>query len=83
MVFIVFLIAAVILAIEAHKKKIVSGEEGIIGKEGVVMRVIDKQLFVRVEGELWEATSTSPLKPGTPIRVTGIHGLILKIKGIE
>jgi membrane-bound serine protease (ClpP class) len=65
------------LVIKAHKRKVVTGKEGLIGKEGIVISVANQQLIVRVEGELWEARATTAIGVDARVRVTGIHGLIL------
>jgi len=35
---------------------------------------------VFIEGELWNAVSTTPVAAGQPVEVTGINGLTLQVK---
>jgi membrane-bound serine protease (ClpP class) len=77
-----FFFVVLTLAIRSHKKAIVTGQEGLIGERGTVVSVMNKQIIVRVMGELWEATSPTMLYPGQAIVVTKINGLQLEVKVI-
>lgn len=68
------------MAIRAHKKHVVTGNEGMLGSDGVVVSVEDSEVFVRVMGEIWSATSQDQLQPGQHVTVTETHGLTLKVK---
>lgn len=78
-----FIFIIISLAIKSHKKKIVSGREGLIGKEGVILSVMNRQIVVRVMGEIWEARSSHMLNEGDRISVTDINGLMLTVEPIE
>ncbi len=71
------------LALKSHKKKIVTGQEGLVGSEGIVLSVMNKQIVVRVLGEIWEAQSTLPLNPGDKIRVIRVQGLVLFVEPLR
>lgn len=71
------------LAIRSHKKAVVTGKEGLIGTEGVVIGVVDNQIVVRILGEIWEARCKTPVEEGEKIKVTGNDGLTLLIKPIQ
>ena len=75
-----FIFIIISLAIKSHKGKIVSGREGLIGKEGIVLSVMNQQVVVRVMGEIWEARSSQMLNEGDAIKVSGINGLILMVE---
>jgi membrane-bound serine protease (ClpP class) len=77
---IVFFFILLTLAIRSHKKAIVTGREGLIGSEGIVLSVTNEQVMVRVLGEIWEARATTPLTRGQAINVVNINGLILKVE---
>lgn len=66
------------LAWRARAQKGVSGAEGMIGKQGLV---VDRNglLWVQVEGELWHFNSTEPLQAGQKVEVIGLQGLILQV----
>lgn len=67
------------LAFKSHKKNIVSGQEGLIGAEGIVLNITDDKMIVRVLGEIWNATSDTPLHSGQKIKVTKVNGLVLTV----
>ena len=68
------------LAIRSHKKAVVTGAEGLIGSEGMVINTMNEQVIVRVLGEIWEAKSKTPLSPGQKIKVIRVRGLILIVE---
>ena len=58
----------------------------IIGKKGIVVEDIDNIDYsgkVKVNGELWSATSSEDLKKGTRIIVTEVDGVKLKVEPSE
>lgn len=71
------------LAIASYKKAIVTGREGLIGTEGVVMNAVNEHALVRVLGEIWEAKSNEPLQSGQVVKVTNVHGLTLTVKSVK
>ncbi len=70
------------LAIKSHKRAVITGKEGIIGSEGVVLSVMNEQVIVRVLGEIWEARSNVMLERDQRIKVTAIKGLQLLVEPI-
>ncbi len=77
----VFFLVIVKKGISALGKKPVTGAEGLVGEEGVVIDVQEGNLFkVFVHGEIWNARSSEPLKRGDRIKVVGTKGLLLKVK---
>jgi len=77
---IIFFLVIITLALRSHRKKIVSGREGLLGCEGMVLSVMNDQIVVRVMGEIWDANSSQHLNPGDKIKVIKIEGLVLKIE---
>ncbi len=63
-------------AIRAHRRKVATGREGIIGAIGEVR----EGGMVFVEGELWSIISDQPLKTGDKIEVTAVAGMRLRVK---
>jgi membrane-bound serine protease (ClpP class) len=63
-------------AIRAHRRKVTTGREGIIGAIGEVR----EGGLVFVEGELWRIISDQPLKTGDKIEVTAVAGMRLRVK---
>lgn len=78
-----FIFIIMTVAIKSHKHKIVSGTEGLIGSEGVVLSVMNEQTVVRVLGEIWDAKSSIPLNPGDKIKVMQVTGLVLIVEPVS
>lgn len=76
----VFFFILLNLAIRSHKKAVITGKEGLIGAEGVVLSVMNEQVVVQVFGEIWEAHSSQMLNEGDKVRVVGSDGLRLKVE---
>jgi membrane-bound serine protease (ClpP class) len=55
---IAFFFAIITLALRSHKKAIITGREGLVGREGIVLSIMNEQIMVCVLGERWEATSS-------------------------
>ncbi len=73
----IFLLRLVILA---RRRKAVTGEQGMLGLEGVAFTDIQPTGKVYVRGEYWNATSDEPLAKGCPVVVVGLDGLNLKVR---
>lgn len=63
-------------AIRAHRRKVSTGREGIIGAEGEVR----EGGMVFVEGELWRVECQQPLQTGDKVRVKAVDGMRLKVE---
>jgi membrane-bound serine protease (ClpP class) len=58
-----------------------AGKETMLGKTVPALTRIDNRAGkVFVEGEYWNAASDTPIEPGTPVQITGLDGLTLKVK---
>lgn len=74
--------------IKAHKKKIKTGEEGLIGEVGEVTYEIDKVNggVVKLKGELWNSVldrnETENIPHGKKVKVTSVENLTLRVKVI-
>jgi len=70
------------LALDSQRRPPVTGAEGLIGAEGRALSPIapDAAGQVAVHGEIWHATSTSPIDPGRPVRVRAVSGLTLHVE---
>jgi membrane-bound serine protease (ClpP class) len=76
----VFLVRLVLLS---HRRKAVTGEQGMIGEVGVAVSGIHDNGKVLVHGEYWNASSTAPISAGERIRVVNVHGLKVKVEAAE
>jgi membrane-bound serine protease (ClpP class) len=56
--------------------------EGLMGRKGEAKTVIEDEGSVQVAGELWSARSTSPVAPGTPVKVVGRDGFFLIVEQV-
>ena len=76
--FFVFVVGA---GLKAQKRKVETGEQGMIGAEGIVVTPLNPNGQVRVQGEIWGAESVEgKIMKDSKITVTEIHGLLLKVK---
>lgn len=77
------------LVARTMKSPVKTGEEGLVGKEGVVRKTITPSEAgkVFVFGEYWNATSDVTIEEGTRVRVTNHHGMMLVVvplyKGVK
>jgi len=73
----VFLVRLVYLS---HKKKSITGPEGMIGEVGVAKTDIQNEGKVLVHGEYWTASSARPIPAGSKVRVVKVQGLKLEVE---
>jgi len=58
----------------------VTGPDAIVGSTGTVETIMQTEVYVRVQGELWKASCPgSGLKAGDEVIVTAIDGLSLTV----
>jgi membrane-bound serine protease (ClpP class) len=67
----------------SFRSPVVSGMEQMVGSTAVVQEGFDREGHVFVHGEIWQATSDTPMQPGERAVVTGMDGLTLKIKPLK
>jgi membrane-bound serine protease (ClpP class) len=67
------------LAIKAHRNKVVTGVQGLIGEVGVARTPLSPQGKVFVHGELWDAVSSQPVELGGSVVINGIHEMRLEV----
>lgn len=70
------------LAFRARKNRVVTGQEGMIGQAGVARTNIADDGKVFVHGELWNATSSTPIESGAAVRVDEVDGLRVRVSQI-
>jgi membrane-bound serine protease (ClpP class) len=63
------------LVLRAHKNRVVTGTEAMIGEIGVARTPLGPDGKVLVRGELWNATSRSEIAEGARVRVREVNGL--------
>lgn len=68
------------LVIKAHRRRSVSGRDGMIGEAGTARTDLSPAGTVFVHGELWEAVAAEPVRAGDKVKVLAVlEGLKLKV----
>ena len=76
-----FFIFVVGKGIRAQFKPVRAGAETMLGQTvNALSRIDSSGGRVFIEGEHWNAVSTTPVEAGQPVEVTGMEGLTLKVK---
>jgi membrane-bound serine protease (ClpP class) len=73
------------LVLKAHRKKITTGSQGLIGEIGEVYQKLEagKAGLVKIHGELWNAeTEKEDVSEGTKVKIIEVNNLTLKVKTI-
>lgn len=82
-VFTLFFFLAAWLSLRAHKKKVETGQAGIVGETGVAKSAINPDGgSVFIHGEYWKAFSEIQIEKDSKIRVVDIKGMELKVEKI-
>jgi len=67
--------------IRASRRKTETGAEGMLGGKGVARTPIDRRSGkVFIKGEIWNAVSEEPVRPGDTVEILSMENLILKVK---
>jgi membrane-bound serine protease (ClpP class) len=67
------------IALKARRNKVVTGVQGLVGQVGTTQSVLAPLGKVFVHGEIWNATSSSPVMAGTKVIVRKVDGLQLEV----
>lgn len=67
------------IALKAHRNKVVTGVQGLIGEVGTAQSVLAPLGKVFVHGEIWDAVSSSPIPAGSKVVVQKVDGLQLEV----
>ena len=71
------------LVLRAHKLKVATGTEAMVGEIGVARTSVAPSGKVFVHGELWNATADTAIAAGSRVRVRAVEGLRVVVEGIE
>ncbi|MDP3980973.1 MAG: nodulation protein NfeD [Chlamydiota bacterium] len=71
------------LVIRAHRKKIATGLESMIGMDAMCISDVGKRGKVYLRGEYWDAWSDDAIKEGTKVRIVEVNHLQLKVEEIK
>ncbi|HXJ89846.1 MAG TPA: nodulation protein NfeD [Candidatus Binatia bacterium] len=67
------------IALKARRNKVVTGEQGLVGENGVAQTALSPQGKVFVHGELWDAIASASLPVGQLVVVRRVEGLTLHV----
>lgn len=67
-------------SLRVHRKKPVTGREGLLGQEGRAESEVAPEGRVFVYGEYWEAWSDQPISAGSRVVVEQVEGMRLKVR---
>jgi membrane-bound serine protease (ClpP class) len=67
------------LVILAHRNKSVTGEEGLLTETGIALTDIEGEGKVRVHGEIWQASSETPISAGEQVKVLAVDGMKVRV----
>lgn len=74
-------------ALKVRGSKVTTGKEGLVGERGVVRTALDPKGKVFVHGELWSAvadgTKDDAVVVGTPVEVTAVEGMLLRVREVH
>jgi len=70
------------LVLKAHKNRVTTGTEAMIGEIGVARTMLQPEGKVFVHGELWNAVAPSQVAEGARVRVTRVDGLTLSVEPV-
>ena len=56
------------------------GAETLVGRRAVAVTSLDPRGQVRLDGELWSAESDEPIDSGDEVVISGVEGLILRVR---
>jgi membrane-bound serine protease (ClpP class) len=68
------------MALKAHRHKVVSGREEMIGLTGVVSSIMGSVIYAEVRGERWRVQCKQPLAQGDIVKVLAMDGLTLTVQ---
>ena len=76
-----FFLFAVSMVVRTQRRPAVSGQEGMVGETGVVVKTIDGRGSVFVHGEYWQARANQRIDKGAEIEIVRVlRGLELEVK---
>ncbi|MDT0616990.1 nodulation protein NfeD [Salinisphaera sp. P385] len=69
----------VYLFARSRRERVVTGREGLIGASAEASEDFDQRGWVLLHGESWQATTTTPIRAGQRVTVTGVDGLVVSV----
>jgi len=79
-VFTVIFVIVITAVVRAHRQRITTGREGLVGEAALAHTSLDPRGTVMIKGERWNATSENgTIGPGEEVVITKVEGLKLKV----
>lgn len=75
-----FFVFAMGMGVRAHRKKVTTGDRGMVGEVGVAKTDIGETGSVFVHGEYWNARSDDRIPANSKVEVVAVEGMTLKVK---
>jgi membrane-bound serine protease (ClpP class) len=75
-----FFLFAVGVGLRAQRKKVATGDAGIVGESGRATSAVGDTGTVFVHGEHWNARSEEPIEKGASVEVVAVEGMTLTVK---
>ncbi len=66
-------------ALRARRRPVVTGREALLGARATVTVATDAEAWAQLAGESWRIRSATALRPGQPVRVVAVDGLVLEV----
>lgn len=70
-------------AVRAHRRRVVTGAEGLVGSTGTARTRLAPTGWVLVHGEQWRARAATPIEAGAPVRVVRVDGLDVTVERVS
>ncbi|HMC83564.1 MAG TPA: nodulation protein NfeD [Candidatus Polarisedimenticolia bacterium] len=67
----------------AHRQRVTTGEEGLVGEIGEVLSDLNPEGRVFVHGESWSARSHTPVGQGRQVKVLSVKGMVLEVEELR
>ncbi|HET8551087.1 MAG TPA: nodulation protein NfeD [Gammaproteobacteria bacterium] len=77
------LLLLITFAVRAHRRKVVTGAEEMIGAIALPVKAFSGTGQVRVHGEIWRARSTSRVGKDQQVKVVAMNGLTLDVEPVD
>ncbi len=78
-----FFLVAVTKAVQVHRRKPVTGGEGLVGEAGRAETDLAPEGKVFVRGEYWDAVSDEPIAAGERIVVVAVEGMRVRVRKVS
>lgn len=71
------------MALKARRRRVVSGDEDLVGSVGEMLEFAETEGWARIHGENWRVRTRSHLRRGQKVRVLARDGLVLQVEPTE